>query len=298
MRWSITNAGEARRVPILGALDLKATLHPLHGWFRDDGWWLTARTPQGPVSLRITRTREELIGEAWGDGSAWALSRLAAVGGLEDDPDAFHTDVRIVGELHRRNPGLRFGRTGLVFDALVHAVVGQKVTGQEAGAATRGLREEFGEPAPGPSGLRLPPDPGRMAEAPYWVYHRLHVERRRAETLRRLAAAAARIDDLRNTDSTEAAAALTAFPGVGVWTVSKTLSVSHGDPDQVDVGDYHLKHIVVYHLTGRPRGTDEEMLELLEPFRPHRGRVARLLHSLGHEPSFGPRVAPRDITRM
>jgi len=164
--------------------------------------------------------------------------------------------------------------------------------------ATRGLREEFGEPAPGPSGLRLPPDPGRMAEAPYWVYHRLHVERRRAETLRRLAAAAARIDDLRNTDSTEAAAALTAFPGVGVWTVSKTLSVSHGDPDQVDVGDYHLKHIVVYHLTGRPRGTDEEMLELLEPFRPHRGRVARLLHSLGHEPSFGPRVAPRDITRM
>jgi 3-methyladenine DNA glycosylase/8-oxoguanine DNA glycosylase len=79
--------------------------------------------------------------------------------------------------------------------------------------------------------------------------------------------------------------------------VSKTLSISPGDADQVDVGDFHLKHIVVYHLTGRPRGTDEEMLELLEPFRPHRGRVTRLLHTLGHEPSFGPRVAARDITR-
>jgi hypothetical protein len=40
------------------------------------------------------------------------------------------------------------------------------------------------------------------------------------------------------------------------------------------------------------------MLELLEPFRPHRGRVIRLLHTLGHEPKFGPRMAPRDITRM
>jgi hypothetical protein len=56
--------------------------------------------------------------------------------------------------------------------------------------------------------------------------------------------------------------------------------------------------MVVHHLTGRPRGTDEEMLELLDPFRPHRGRVTRLLHTLGHEPSFGPRLAPKDITRL
>jgi hypothetical protein len=55
---------------------------------------------------------------------------------------------------------------------------------------------------------------------------------------------------------------------------------------------------VVYHLTGRPRGSDEEMMELLEEFRPHRGRVSRLLHTLGHEPKFGPRMEPRDITRM
>jgi hypothetical protein len=40
------------------------------------------------------------------------------------------------------------------------------------------------------------------------------------------------------------------------------------------------------------------MLELLDPFRPHRGRVARLIHTLGHEPKFGPRATPRDITRM
>jgi 3-methyladenine DNA glycosylase/8-oxoguanine DNA glycosylase len=80
--------------------------------------------------------------------------------------------------------------------------------------------------------------------------------------------------------------------------VAKTLDASHGDPDQVAVGDFHLKHIVVHHMTGRDRGTDEEMLELLEPFRPHRGRVIRLLHTLGHEPKFGPRMTPRDITKI
>jgi uncharacterized damage-inducible protein DinB len=39
------------------------------------------------------------------------------------------------------------------------------------------------------------------------------------------------------------------------------------------------------------------MVELLEEFRPHRGRVARLLHQLGHAPKYGPRTAPRNITR-
>ncbi|HEX9762810.1 MAG TPA: DNA-3-methyladenine glycosylase 2 family protein, partial [Acidimicrobiia bacterium] len=70
------------------------------------------------------------------------------------------------------------------------------------------------------------------------------------------------------------------------------------DPDQVAVGDFHLKNIVVHHLTGRDRGTDAEMLGLLEPFRPHRGRVIRLLERLGPAPAFGPRSTPRDITGM
>jgi 3-methyladenine DNA glycosylase/8-oxoguanine DNA glycosylase len=286
------------RIPVEVPLDLKATLRPLHGWFADDGWWLTARTRHGPATLRITRTREELVGEAWGEGAPWLLERLGSMAGLEDDPAGFTTEDPLVGELHRRNPGWRFGRTGLVFDALIHAICGQKVTGQEGMAAARGLRELFGEPAPGPRAMRLPAAPEQMAAAPYWVYHEIHLEKRRADVLRRVAASVADIDRLADVDVGLAAERLATLPGVGIWTVAKTLSVSHGDPDQVEVGDFHLKHMVVHHLTGRPRGTDGEMLELLEPFRPHRGRVTRLLHTLGHEPSFGPRLAPRDITRI
>ena len=286
-------------VPIEGPLDLKATLRPLHGWFADDGWWLTARTPEGEASLRIRRTREELVGDAWGDGGAWLLDRLAPIAGLADQPGSFQTEHPIVSDLHRRHPGWRYGRTGLVFDAMVHAIAGQKVTGSEAAAAMRGLRRRFGDPAPGPKpGLRLPPDPQRMAQAPYWVYHELHLEKRRADVLRGVAASAGRLNRLQEVSPEQATEVLTAIQGIGPWTVSQTLSVSHGDADQVDVGDFHLKHVVVHHLTGRSRGTDEEMLELLEPFRPHRGRVTRLLLTLGHEPSFGPRVAPKDITRI
>ena len=188
----------SRSITIEGPLDLRATLRPLHGWFADDGWWLTARTPLGPGSLRIRRTRDELIGDAWGDGGPWLLDRLGGIAGLADDPTEFETDHPLIGELHRRHPGWRFGRTDLVFDALVRAICGQKVTGEQATAALRGLRRQFGDPAPGPRELRLPPDPEPMARAPYWVYHGLHLEKRRADLLRRVAATAARIDKSRD----------------------------------------------------------------------------------------------------
>lgn len=291
---------ESLTIPIDGRpLDLRRTLRPLHGRFADDGWWLAARTPEGSGSLRIRRTREDLIGEAWGEGSGWLLDRLGCIAGLDDDPSTFVTDDPMVSQLHRRHPGDRFGRTDLVFPALVIAICGQKVTGQEAANAMRGLVREFADPAPGPNArLRLPPDPDRMAAAPYHAYHRLHLEKRRADLLRKVARHAQRIDELRVEGPSEAERALSSFPGIGRWTTAKTLEISHGDPDQVAVGDFHFKHMVVHHMTGRDRGSDEEMLALLEPFHPHRGRVLRLLHTLGHEPKFGPRLTPRDITKL
>ena len=53
-----------------------------------------------------------------------------------------------------------------------------------------------------------------------------------------------------------------------MWTSAETVVVSHGDTDAVSVGDFHHKNEVAWHLTGRPRGTDEEMVKLLEEFDP------------------------------
>lgn len=287
-----------RSVPIDRPLDLRRTLRPLLGWFRQDGWWFTTSTALGPATLRLSRTRETVTGTAWGAGAEPVLESLPRIAGLEDDAD-FDPRHPLVSELHRRSPGLRFGATGDVFAHLVAAIVGQKVTRAEADRALQGLRREFGEPAPGPiPALRLPPDPEKIAEAPYWVFHTLHLEQRRARTLVAAARQAPRLRRL-GTESVESAAEfLITIPGIGAWTIAKTLAPSHGDPDQLEVGDFHLKNLVAFHLTGRPRGTDEEMVELMEEFRPQRGRVVRLLHTLGHAPKYGPRMAPRDITRM
>ena len=48
--------------------------------------------------------------------------------------------------------------------------------------------------------------------------------------------------------------------------------------------------LVVFAFTGKRGGDDDAMLELLEPFRPHRGRAARLLKFGASGP---PRRAPR-----
>lgn len=288
-----------RSVPISAPLDLRATLAPLHGRFDDQGWWLTTRTAEGPATLLVSRTRSEVLGEAWGDGAEAVLDRLKAITGLHDDPASFHTSHELVAELHRRHPGLRIGSSQRVFDELVIAIAGQKVTGAEAARAMRGLRREFSEPAPGPNPrMWLPPDPVQMAQAPYWRFHELHLEKRRAEVLRMVAAAATEIEQLAAKSPGVAAEYLIRFPGVGEWTVAETLVRSHGDPDQLSVGDFHLKNMVAYHLTGQPRGTDTEMIELLDEFRPHRARVVRLLSKLGHAPKYGPRSAPRDITAI
>jgi 3-methyladenine DNA glycosylase/8-oxoguanine DNA glycosylase len=88
-------------------------------------------------------------------------------------------------------------------------------------------------------------------------------------------------------------------PGIGIWTAAETAQRAFGNPDAVSVGDYHLPNMVVHLLTGRPRGTDEEMLQLLEPWAGQRQRVMRLVEATGvGAPRFGPRFRYPDIRAM
>lgn len=223
------------------------------------------------------------------------LARLARLIGLEDGPETLVTDHPVVRDVARLHRGYRYGATGLVFEALLKAVVEQKVAGQEARRSLAGLTARFSGAAPGPRPLRLPPDPQILAGLPYWDYHIVGIEKRRADVIARLAVDHARLAALAEVGSATVRATLERYPGVGPWTSAETVAVTHGDPDAVSVGDYHLKNVVAWHLAGRPRGTDTEMLELLEPFRPHRGRVIRLLETLGPAPAFGPRMPLRSF---
>jgi hypothetical protein len=65
------------------------------------------------------------------------------------------------------------------------------------------------------------------------------------------------------------------------------------------VGDFHLRNMVAFALAGEARGTDERMVELLEPYRGQRGRVTRLLELGGaRAPRYGPRMSTRHIETL
>jgi 3-methyladenine DNA glycosylase/8-oxoguanine DNA glycosylase len=144
-----------------------------------------------------------------------------------------------------------------------------------------------------------------LAALPYHAFHPLGLERRRAELLRAVCREAPRLERIgaaaagprASAEAREAAyAALRAFPGIGPWTAAEVGARAFGDPDAVSVGDFHLPNLVAWALAGEPRGTDERMLELLEPYRGQRGRVIRLLETSGtRAPRYGPRLAPRRI---
>jgi 3-methyladenine DNA glycosylase/8-oxoguanine DNA glycosylase len=268
------------------------------------------RTPDGPATLLVELRGDRAEAEALGPGADRVLAGLPALLGLLDDPDGFDPSAHpVVADLARRRPNLRIGWTNAVFEALMPAVLEQKVTGMEASGAFHGIIAKYGEPAPGPIAasqrLRLQPSPELLATLPYYAFHPFGLEQRRADTLRRAAAAAARIERLAELEgpraSVGAAAAveLRAIPGIGAWTAAEVTFRALGDPDAVSVGDFHLKNIVAFALVGEPRGTDERMLELPEPWPGHRARVVRLLELSGvAPPRFGPRFSPIDRRGM
>ena len=96
-----------------------------------------------------------------------------------------------------------------------------------------------------------------------------------------------------------ARAALMSLPGVGVWTAAETAQRAFGDADALSIGDYHVPKMVGWTLVGRPLD-DAGMLDLLEPMRPHRHRVVRLLEvsGLGVEPRRGARLAVQNIRAL
>jgi 3-methyladenine DNA glycosylase/8-oxoguanine DNA glycosylase len=260
--------------------------------------WRATRTPDGAATLRLEQQAGGLSAAAWGPGAAWALRAVPTLIGLDDDPAAFRPQHPLLDAIHRRHGGLRLGRTGAVFETLLPTVLEQKVPSVEAWAAYARLVETLGEPAPGDAGLMVPPSPTRLTATPYWALHRFGIERRKAEIIRNAASVARHLDAMVGLALPEARWRLLGLPGIGPWSASEIAIVALGDRDSVSLGDYNLPNTVSWALAGEPRGTDERMLGLLEPYRGHRARVLRLLAVAGiTAPRFGPRMPLRRFAR-
>ncbi|TMD84251.1 MAG: DNA-3-methyladenine glycosylase 2 family protein [Chloroflexi bacterium] len=296
----------AATFPLPFPLDLELTLGGLQRGPRDptirfDGHavWRASRTRPGPALLRLCLDGPRLRAEAWGAGASWMVDHAPQLVGFDDQPEAFRPTNRLVMELHRHHPGLRLGRTDLVFEALLPTILEQKVPGVEAWASYARLVRALGEPAPGSAGLFLPPSPRRLIATPYWAVHRFGIERRRFGVIQTAAARAARLETTASLEPAAARLQLTTLPGIGPWSAAEVSVVAYGDADAVSLGDYHLPHQVAWALAGEPRGTESRMLELLEPYRGQRARVIRLLTLGGIQaPRFGPRMRLRRIAAI
>lgn len=258
----------------------------------DGAIWRTSAMATGPVTARITKSAVDTVDcEAWGPGAVEFLDAFAALVGAEDDADGFDPVEPTIAEAHRRVPHLRLGRSGRVLEALVPAIIEQRVSGMDAWRAWRRLLTKYGAPAPGPAptGMRVPPIAEVWRRIPSWEFHRANVDPGRARTI---VGCAQRADALERLTAERAVTGLRSLPGVGEWTAAETVQRAFGDADALSVGDYHLSTVVGRSLLGHPID-DTAMIELLEPLRPHRQRAVRLLEASGlaHNPRFGARQA-------
>jgi len=260
--------------------------------------WRAFRTPDGPATLRVVSRPDlaEIDLSAWGPGADWALDQAPALLGADDDPTEFVAHHPLVAELARRHPHWRIGRTGLVVDALVPAIIEQKVTGQEAFAAYRRLVQRYGEPAPGPVEdlhLRVQPTPEGIRAIPSWEWLRLPVDSGRSRPLLGAMKVAPALERAGRRGADDLDRALTSLPGIGRWTSAEVRQRALGDADAVSFGDYHVAKDIGWALTGE-RIDDDALGVLLEPYRPHRFRVQALLAlARSGAPRRGPRMAPR-----
>ena len=264
-------------------------------------------TPDGPGAMRLTWDRTgTTTAEAGGSGATWLLERAPYWLGLHDDIGGFDPGLHsTIADWARRHPGIRLPAAGVIWQELLLVLLGQRVTTEEAVRSWARIVYAWGEPAPGPCELRLPPTPDVVASKTYVDLHRFNVERRRADAILLAARRAHRLEEAATMTPADARVRLSALPGLGSWTATSVITATHGDPDTVVLRDYGLPTMVNYAFTGDARrlppdeGGDEIMCRHLAPWAGHRQRIVRLLFTVGVAvPRRGPRSFNPDIRRL
>jgi endonuclease III len=261
--------------------------------------WRTSLTPDGPATIRVTVT-PPVTARAWGPGAAWLLETLPEQLGAHDEGADLPADAHgaeLLRDIARRHEGLRIGRSHRVLEALVPAILEQKVVSKEAHRAWHALLYKFGTGAPGPApaSMRVFPSAQTWASIPSWEWHRAGVEGVRARTIMNAARLASRLEQIVTLSAEQADARLRTLPGIGPWTSAEVRQRACGDPDAVSVGDYNLPKRVGWTLAGDRGADDAVMLELLAPYQGQRYRVQRLIELGGASPPRrGPRMSVRD----
>ena len=280
----------------LGGIDLRTTLKPLAFFPSDPTVSLTeARfvrstwTPEGPGAVVVDWDDDRAFVETIGDGADFLIDRVPALLGLDDDVSTFDPSSHpLVSRLARTFPGMRLTASHTLWHDVAWLVPGQRVATDDAARQWASFARRFGSSISGVDTV-APPSPADTARLAYYELHPCGIERRRAESIIAAARAMHRIETL-PLDSATIRPALERIRGIGPWMSTHVAAMTCGDPDAVVLGDYGLPSYVAWALARERTADDERMLDLLEPFRPHRWRVVRLIMTAGIAP---PRHGPR-----
>jgi DNA-3-methyladenine glycosylase II len=174
-----------------------------------------------------------------------------------------------------------------LYGAIVFQVTGQQLSVLATRRIVARIQALFDGHLPSPEQL-LEVDPGELRQA--------GLSWRKVATLRdlagRLADGQLDLAALSNLPDEEIAAALTAVPGIGPWTVQGALIVALDREDVVLPGDLALRKSVqaVYGLDRLP--SPDEVLAIAQRWRPYRSLATSYLFSAAYEPSDAPTPVP------
>lgn len=271
-------------VPSTG-IDFRLTLAPLAMLVGDPTIRLSETsmtratvTPDGPGAITVewSSDREEVSLTGHDAGGTWLLNRGPALVGVSDDASSFTPADPVVAALWARFRGDRVARTETLWHDIAWTIVQQRVHRRDAAAQWRRFIQGMGTPVTQVEGLMAPPDPQRVARIHHTELRRYGIDAQRAQALINVAIVANRLQRFVDGPLADARRPFMSIDGVGQWTFSCLSAFTWGDPDTVIMGDSGIPSLLASTLVGEKRGTDERMLEILEPYRPNRYRVLRL----------------------
>ncbi len=258
------------------ALQAFGQFDPTASW-KDDCLTKSFMTASGLCTVSLATSEEGLSIRATGRDAERTVQQLVAAAETDDGYHSFAPRHPELEKHCRQLPGLRLIRVPWLFDMACSAILQQRVRSTDAMREWSNLCKRLG--SADTHGHIAFPSPATLANVPLHELQALGIDPRRARTLLALAREARFHPLTAEIPCDRLRLVLKQVPGIGPWTLDMILGFGAADPDAVPVGDLYLPHLVTDALAGEPRGTDERMLELLEPFRPQRFRVVRLLYS-------------------
>jgi len=232
-----------------------------------------------PAAIEICRDGNSLQATAFSCDAQELLDETGAGLGQDDRYFDFSTEDSGIQRLHSSFPGLRLLRVPWLYDTTCSAILQQRIRTVDAMREWRRITQRWGSPAP--LGLRAFPPADVLAAVPRFELERMGIDAKRARALLQFAKEQRFVRLKAGMDFQTLRDLLLRVEGIGPWTTETVLGYGAGDTDAAIPSDLHLPRVVCYALAGEFKGTDERMMELLEPFRGHRFRIIRLIYASG-----------------